>query len=156
MERLLARDPWQAAAAEAALAAGEPAPCAPALSPPCSTQNFFVMWLQLRLASGLAHFSKRPLVPSLRAAPAPGVQLLPQLGMSNELEEPEAEASEGGWEEALLNGAGEDSGEHGPEAATMEAELADEIEAQVSLVSSCPRRSAPGRTDAGASCGHGF
>ena len=82
--------------------------------------------------------SKRPRVPSLRAAPAPGVQLLPQLGMSNELEEPEAEASEGGWEEAHVNGAGGDTGEEGPEEATMEAELADEIEAQVSLVSSSP------------------
>ena len=115
-------------------------------------QHTMLLHYVVRLPSGFwaCTVSKRLLVPSLRAAPAPGVQLLPQLGMSNELEEPEAEASDGGWEEALLNGAGEDSGERGPEEATMEAELADEIEAQVSLVSSCPRHSAPGRTDAGA------
>lgn len=62
------------------------------------------------------------------AAPAPGVQLLPELAMSNELEEPEADTSEGGWEEAACPG---ENGAHGPEEDVMEAGLVEELEAQV-------------------------
>ena len=62
------------------------------------------------------------------AAPAPGVQLLPELAMSNELEEPEADTSEGGWEEAACPGG---DGTWGHEEDVMEAGLVEELEAQV-------------------------
>ncbi|KAK9821140.1 hypothetical protein WJX81_007543 [Elliptochloris bilobata] len=85
---LLTRDPWRAAAAEAALSAGEPAP-----------------W--------------------------PGVRVLPELAIRDELEEPEADASEGGWEAADLSGENGASAALAPEEAAMESELVDEVEAQV-------------------------
>ena len=48
--------------------------------------------------------------------------------MSNELEEPEADTSEGGWEEAACPG---ENGALGPEEDAMEAGLVEEVEAQV-------------------------
>jgi hypothetical protein len=86
----------------------------------------------------------RRLVP--RAAPAPGVQLLPELALSHELEE--AEASEAGWSEAGWSDAACDERGEPEDAAALaeaaaEAQLVGEVEAQARAAGPPGRRTGP-------------